>query len=151
MVAAEDSSDEDNEDSEKPFEQKPRSISGDDLGDSFSVNEQIMTKKGWVDEILERRDEEDSSSDDDDGEDPDNLGSSEDADEGSNEDLDEHKKDLSLKDWEQSDDDDIGADLEDEDDSDENIETAAEDLDEVKGSDAAVHIKKQKEMLLLKV
>ncbi|KAG5061777.1 hypothetical protein GLYMA_02G003100v4 [Glycine max] len=141
MVAAEDSSDEDNEDSEKPSEQKPRSISGDDLGDSFSVNEQIMTKKGWVDEILERRDEEDSSSEDDDGEDPDNLGSSEDADEGSNEDLDEHKKDLSLKDWEQSDDDDIGADLEDEDDSDENIETAAEDLDEVKGLDAAVHIR----------
>ncbi|KAG5095713.1 hypothetical protein JHK84_051301 [Glycine max] len=138
MVAAEDSRDEDNEDSEKPFEQKPRSISGDDLGDSFSVNEQIMTKKGWVDEILERRDEEDSSSEDDDGEDPDNLGSSEDADEGSDEDLDEHEKDLSLKDWEQSDDDDIGADLEDEDDSDENIETAAEDLDEVKGSDAAV-------------
>lgn len=141
MVAAEDSSDEDNEDSEKPSEQKPRSISGDDLGDSFSVNEQIMTKKGWVDEILERRDEEDSSSEDDDGEDPDNLGSSEDADEGSDEDLDEHEKDLSLKDWEQSDDDDIGADLEDEDDSDENIETAAEDLDEVKGLDAAVHIK----------
>uniref|UniRef100_A0A0R0F3T1 Nucleolar protein 14 n=1 Tax=Glycine max TaxID=3847 RepID=A0A0R0F3T1_SOYBN len=135
MVAAEDSSDEDNEDSEKPFEQKPRSISGDDLGDSFSVNEQIMTKKGWVDEILERRDEEDSSSEDDDGEDPDNLGSSEDADEGSDEDLDEHEKDLSLKDWEQSDDDDIGADLEDEDDSDENIETAAEDLDESKELD----------------
>ena len=109
--------------------------------DSFSVNEQIMTKKGWVDEILERRDEEDSSSEDDDGEDSDNLGSSGDADEGSDEDLDEHEKDLSLKDWEQSDDDDIGADLEDEDDSDEDIETASEDLDEVKGLDAAVHIK----------
>ncbi|KAG4981676.1 hypothetical protein JHK87_026425 [Glycine soja] len=141
MVAAEDSSDEDSEDSEKPSEQKPRSISGDDLGDSFSVNKQIMTKKGWVDEILERRDEKDSASEDDDGEDSDNLGSSGDADEGSDEDLDEHEKDLSLKDWEQSDDDDIGADLEDEDDSDEDIETASEDLDEVKGLDAAVHIK----------
>ncbi|TKY53739.1 Nucleolar protein 14 [Spatholobus suberectus] len=92
MVAAEDSSDEDNEDSEEPSEQKPRSISGDDLGDSFSVSEQIMTKKGWVDEILERKDEEDSASEDDD-----DLGSSEDADEGSDEDLDEHEKDLSLK------------------------------------------------------
>ncbi|KAL2991630.1 hypothetical protein AAZX31_10G006000 [Glycine max] len=141
MVAAEDSSDEDSEDSEKPSEQKPRSISGDDLGDSFSVNKQIMTKKGWVDEILKRRDEKDSASEDDDGEDSDNLGSSGDADEGSDEDLDEHEKDLSLKDWEQSDDDDIGADLEDEDDSDEDIETASEDLDEVKGLDAAVHIK----------
>ncbi|TKY45506.1 Nucleolar protein 14 [Spatholobus suberectus] len=140
MVAAEDSSDEDNEDSEEPSEQKPRSISGDDLGDSFSVSEQIMAKKGWVDEILERKDEEDSASEDDD-----DLGSSEDADEGSDEDLDEHEKDLSLKDWEQSDDDDIGADLEDEDededDSDEDKETAAEDLDGVEGLDAAVHIK----------
>ncbi|KAJ1424012.1 Nucleolar protein 14 [Sesbania bispinosa] len=55
MIAAEDSSDEDNEDSEKPSKQKPRSLSGDDLGDSFSVNEETITKKGWIDEILERR------------------------------------------------------------------------------------------------
>lgn len=133
MIAGEDSSDEENEDSEKPSEQKQRAISGDDLGDSFSVNEQVMTEKGWVDEVLERKDEEDSDSEDDDGEDSDDLGSSEDADEGSDEDLDENKKDLSLKDWEQSDDDDIGADSEDgdEDDSDEDKETAADDLDAV--------------------
>jgi hypothetical protein len=33
------------------------SISGDDLGDSLSLKEQPKTKKGWVDEVLERRDE----------------------------------------------------------------------------------------------
>ncbi|KAL2326728.1 hypothetical protein Fmac_025786 [Flemingia macrophylla] len=131
MIAAEDSSDEENEDSEKSSEQKLRSISGDDLGDSFSLNEQVMTKKGWVDEILERKD---------DDEDSDDLGSSEDGDEGSDEDLDEAKKDLSLKDWEQSDDDDIGADSKDgdEDDSDGDKETATKDLDGVEGLDAAV-------------
>lgn len=141
MAAAEDSSDEDNEDSEKPSEQKPRSISGDDLGDSFSLNEETMKKKGWIDEILERKDEEDSSSEEDDGEDSDDLESSEDPDGGSDEDLDEHDKDLTLKDWEQSDDDDIGAGSEDEDDSDENEERAVEELDGVKGLGAGVHIK----------
>ncbi|KAL2338263.1 hypothetical protein Fmac_012709 [Flemingia macrophylla] len=129
MIAAEDSSDEENEDSEKLSEQKPRSISGDDLGDSFFVNEQVMTKKGWVDEILESKD---------DDEDSDDLGSSEDGDEGSDD--DGNKKELSVKDWEQSDDgDDIGADSKDgdEDDSDGDKETATEDLDGVEGLDAA--------------
>ncbi|XP_027363812.1 nucleolar protein 14 isoform X2 [Abrus precatorius] len=143
MIAAEDSSDEDNEDSEKPSKQKPRSLSGDDLGDSFSVNQETVTKKGWVDEILARKDEEDSDSEDDDGEDSDDLCSSEDAEEGSDEDLDEKEKDLSLKDWEQSDDDDIGTDTEDEDDNDEDIEDAVE-IDGVKGLDAGVHIKAKK-------
>jgi len=146
MVAAEDSSDEDNDDdSEKASEQKPRSLSGDDLGDSFSVNEQIMTKKGWVDEILERKDE-DSGSEDSDGEDSDDLGSSEDADEESDEGLEEHGKDLSLKDWEQSDDD-IGADSEDgdEDDSDVDKHTVSEDLDGVERLDAAVRKKAKRD------
>ncbi|XP_014514329.1 nucleolar protein 14 [Vigna radiata var. radiata] len=144
MVAAEDSSDEDNDDSEKASEQKPRSLSGDDLGDSFSVSEQIVTKKGWVDEILERKDE-DSASEDGDDDDSDDLGSSEDADEESDE-GEEHEKDLSLKDWEQSDDDDIGADSEDgdEDDSDEDKETHSEDLDGVERLDDAVHMKAKK-------
>ncbi|XP_061340797.1 uncharacterized protein LOC133287248 isoform X2 [Gastrolobium bilobum] len=141
MIAAEDSSDEDNEDSENPSKQKPRSLSGDDLGDSFSVNEETVTKKGWIDEILERKDKEDSASEDGDGEDSDDLESSEDADEGSDEYLDEHEKGLSLKDWEQSDDDDIGTDSEDENDNDEDIERAAEELDGKKGLDAGVHVK----------
>lgn len=134
MAAAEDSSDEDDEDSEKPSKHKPRSLSGDDLGDSFSVDEETMTKKGWIDEILERKDEEDE-----DDEDSDDLESSEDPDEGSEEDLDEHKKVITLKDWEQSDDD-ISAGSEDEDD-DEGEERDAEELDEVKGLNAGIHIK----------
>ncbi|KAL2338265.1 hypothetical protein Fmac_012711 [Flemingia macrophylla] len=127
---AEDSSDEENEDSEKLYEQKPRSISGDNLGDSFSVNEQVMIKKVWVDEILESKD---------DYEDSDDLGSPEDGDEGLDEDLDENKKELSVKDWKQSDDDDIGADSKygNEDDSDGDKEIATEDLDEVEGLDVA--------------
>lgn len=134
MAAAEDSSDEDDEDSEKPSKHKPRSLSGDDLGDSFSVDEETMTKKGWIDEILERKDEEDE-----DDEDSDDLESFEDPDEGSEEDLDEHKKVITLKDWEQSDDD-ISAGSEDEDD-DEGEERDAEELDEVKGLNAGIHIK----------
>lgn len=140
MIAAEDSSDEDNEDLEKPSKQKPRSLSGDDLGDSFSVNEETVTKKGWIDEILERKDEDDSASEDGDGEDSDDLESSEDADEGSDEDRDEPEKHLSLKDWEQSDDDYIGTESEDGDDNDEDDEErAAEELDEQKRLDSGSH------------
>jgi nucleolar protein 14 len=51
------SSDEDNDDVEKQSTPGLRSISGDDLGDSFSLEEQPKTKKGWVDEVLERMDE----------------------------------------------------------------------------------------------
>ncbi|KAF1866613.1 hypothetical protein Lal_00017997 [Lupinus albus] len=143
MTAAEDSSDEDedNEDLDKTSKQKPRSLSGDDLGDSFSVNEETMTKKGWIDRILERKDEEESSSEDDDGDD---LESSEDADEGSDEDLNEPEKDLSLKDWEQSDDDYIHTDSEDEEDNDEGKERAAEERDEKKRSDVGIHKKAKK-------
>ncbi|KAK7243781.1 hypothetical protein RIF29_38593 [Crotalaria pallida] len=147
MTAAEDSSDEDedNKDSEKPSKQKPRSLSGDDLGDSFSVNEETMTKKGWIDEILERKDEEDSASEDIDGEDSDDLESSEDANEGSDEDLDEPENDLSLKDWEQSDDDYIRTGSEDEEDNEEaDTKIAAEELNEKKILDAGIHVKAKK-------
>ncbi|CAK8533932.1 unnamed protein product [Lathyrus sativus] len=137
MTAAEDSSEEDDEDSEKPSEQKQRSVSGDDLGDSFSVDEETITKKGLIDLILERKDDEDSSGEDDDGEeDSDDSESSEDPDEGTG---DDHKKDITLKDWEQSDDDDISAGSEDEDDEDE--ERAAEELDEIKGLNSRIHKK----------
>lgn len=144
MTAAEDSSEEDDEDSEKPSKQKQRSVSGDDLGDSFSVDEETITKKGLIDLILERKDEEDSSGEDDDGEDDDEEDSddsegSEDPDEGTGDDLDDNKKDTTLKDWEQSDDDDISVGSEDEDDDDE--ERAAEELDEIKGLNSRIHKK----------
>lgn len=139
MTAAEDSSDEDDEDSENPPKDRPKFLSGDDLGDSFSVSEETMTKKGWIDEILEREDyasEDDEASDDSEG--------SEDA-YGSHDELDEHDKDLSLKDWEQSDDDNINLDLkEEESDDDEEKEKVVEEHDRVnaekKELDAAVDI-----------
>lgn len=108
MLATDDTSDEDNEADEKLSAQRPKSISGDDLGDSFLVDEEPKAKRGWVDEVLERKDtteseDDDSSEDSDDG-----------VDEGSNEDSDASEKTLTLKDWEQSDDDDLERDLEEE-------------------------------------
>ncbi|KAI4357990.1 hypothetical protein L6164_001901 [Bauhinia variegata] len=147
MNASEGSSDEDEEDVEKPPKEKPRFLSGDDLGDSFSVSEETVTMKGWIDEILEKNDEEDAASEDvstDDSE------GSEDADEGSDEDLDEHGKDLSLRDWEQSDDENIGTDLEDEEgeedsDDDEQKNTAAKKHDKVNDKKAVETIIKEKD------
>ncbi|CAI0390648.1 unnamed protein product [Linum tenue] len=113
MVAAEDSSDEDNGDTEMASNQKRQSASGDDLGDSFSV-EEPGTRKGWVDEILEREEaEEDDASEAETGED----------DEGSEEESDEDARDKaqSLKDWEQSDDENLDTDLEEDDDDDDDV------------------------------
>lgn len=112
MLATDDTSDEDNEDDEKSSTKRPRSISGDDLGDSFSLDEEPQAKRGWVDEVLERKnasesEEEDSSEDSDDVEDD---GDS--VDEGSDEDNDVSEKATTLKDWEQSDEDDLGTNLE---------------------------------------
>ncbi|XP_048318626.2 uncharacterized protein LOC107429082 isoform X1 [Ziziphus jujuba] len=124
MLATDDLSDEENEDTERSSSQRPRSISGDDLGDSFMLDEEPRTKRGWVDEILERRDAEDNESGEDD------FSEDESAEDGSDEeesDEDSDEKDLSVKDWEQSDDDnvetDLGAeeeDIEENDDADEN-------------------------------
>lgn len=104
MLATDDHSDEENEEAEKSSSQRPRSISGDDLDDSFLVDEEHRTRKGWVDEILERRDADDDESEEEDS--SEEIGSAEDGSNGeeSDEDNDEHE-DLSLKDWEQSDDD----------------------------------------------
>ncbi|KAI9169402.1 hypothetical protein LWI28_011879 [Acer negundo] len=107
MQAPDDSSDEENEGNEKLSTLRPKSISGDDLGDSFTLDEEPKAKKGWVDEVLERNDasgseDEDSSENSDDAE----------VDEGSEEDDDAEEKTVSLQDWEQSDDDDLGTDLE---------------------------------------
>ncbi|XP_054810709.1 uncharacterized protein LOC129312133 [Prosopis cineraria] len=112
MAAAEDSSDEDHENSENSPKDKPKLLSGDDLGDSFSVSEETMSKKGWIDEILERENAEDSASEG--GEASDDSESSEDADEDSDEDPYEHENSYSLKDWEQSDDENIKPNSEDE-------------------------------------
>lgn len=102
-----------------------QSRSGDDLGDSFSISEETVRKKGWIDEILERENEEDSASED--GNASDDSENSEDANEGSDEDPDEDENNLSLKDWEQSDDENIKLNLEDEEeDSDDEEESEKE-------------------------
>ncbi|XWS23062.1 hypothetical protein CRYUN_Cryun29cG0089400 [Craigia yunnanensis] len=123
MLVADYSSDEDGENVEKDSAQRPRSISGDDLGDSFALDEEPVSKKGWVDEILERKDADDSENED--SESAEHTG----EDEGSEEDDDDEcEKTLSLKDWEQSDDDDLGTDL-DEDKEDEEHDDAIGDED----------------------
>lgn len=113
MLAPEDASDEDIDDSDKPSTKGLRSISGDALVDSFSFEEERRTKKGWVDEILERRNENNSDSEADDSSGDSDSAEDDSDEEGSDEDDDEGENKLSLKDWEQSDDDHIGTDLED--------------------------------------
>ncbi|XP_050223744.1 uncharacterized protein LOC126673586 [Mercurialis annua] len=127
MLVNNDSSDEDNDDADKQSTQKIRSLSGDDLGDSFSLQEEHKAKKGWVDKILESRDDDDSENEDDNPsedsesvEDGDNSEGSDDGDSG--EDNVEHAKTLSLKDWEQSDDDNLDLDLEEDEEEDDKFD-----------------------------
>ncbi|XP_010681128.2 uncharacterized protein LOC104896124 [Beta vulgaris subsp. vulgaris] len=111
MRAADDASGEDDDDLEDdgtPFANKQSHISGDDLGDSFTVDEKELNKKGWVDEILERNDSE--GTEDEGSGCSDDSADSEDDEEGT-EDEENDGKVETLEDWEQSDDDDIGADL----------------------------------------
>ncbi|CAO2830177.1 unnamed protein product, partial [Amaranthus hypochondriacus] len=106
------------EDDRKLSANKQSHISGDDLGDSFTVDDKSLNKKGWVDEILGRKDSEDTED-----EESDDLDDSED-DEGSDEE-DNDEKAETLKDWEQSDDD-ADEDIVDGDESEE--EEGAEDI-----------------------
>ncbi|KNA23202.1 hypothetical protein SOVF_026920 [Spinacia oleracea] len=117
MRATDDASEED-DDSEsdgKPFTNKHSHVSGDDLGDSFTVDDKSLNKKGWVDEILERNDTEDTEDEDEDSRNSDDSEESED-DEGGTEDEEDDGKAETLKDWELSDDEVIGTDLLDEED-----------------------------------
>lgn len=114
MVAADDSGDEDSDDPKDDLSTKcSRSISGDDLGDSFTVDEDRKKKLRWIDLMLQKTSEEtdsedasatsdDSDSTNDDDEDTKDEGSEEEeADE--NDDIPNEAQ--GLKDWEQSDDD----------------------------------------------
>lgn len=105
MLATDDSTDEGSDDDNVEIQNsasiKIRPTSGDDLGDSFSIADDVTGKKGWIDGIYEQndadnQDESDSSSQDSEG-DEDNEG-----------DGDEHVNISTMKDWEQSDDDDDG-------------------------------------------
>lgn len=114
------SSDEEDEDAENASVQKRKFISGDDLGDSFKLDDERSHKKGWVDEILERKDADGTESEDDDSAD-DSDSSHDDRDEDSDDESEEddsiHGMKHSLKDWEQSDDDILDTNLEDDDES----------------------------------
>ncbi|CAA2982656.1 nucleolar 14 [Olea europaea subsp. europaea] len=108
IAAGDDSSDEDID--EEASTKQQRSISGDDLGDSFSHDALPRTKLGLISEILRSENENDLESDDDDDASEDSEDDKDnDEDEGSDEDGndDDDDKIKSLKDWEQSDDDNI--------------------------------------------
>ncbi|KAM1085519.1 hypothetical protein ACFX2B_011155 [Malus domestica] len=128
MLATDINSDDDNEDAETPSNHnKPRPISGDDLGDSFSLDEEPRIKKGWVDEILERKDASDSESEE--GDASEDSESPEDDSEGSDKDINLGEKNLFMKDWEQSDDDNLGTDLDEEEEKEDGSEAHEEDDD----------------------
>lgn len=140
MVASDDSSGEDrnddeDSDSEGLNSKKFRAVSGDDLGDSFSVDEEITNNKGWVDDIYEKEvgnQDEDSTSSEGDQEGSDGEDNSDDGEDDSDDDDDttsnEQGNMSTIKDWEQSDDDEIGLDAEQADDADEG-ELARRDMD----------------------
>ncbi|CAK9142448.1 unnamed protein product [Ilex paraguariensis] len=114
MLATDDSSDEDGDAAkdDDASTQQPRSISGDDLGDSFSRDEEPRTKLGWIDDILKREyqnavpSEDGASSEDLEG------GEDDGDDEETDEDSDKCEKAESLGDWEQSDDENLDPDRE---------------------------------------
>ncbi|KAL6893493.1 hypothetical protein ACP4OV_007591 [Aristida adscensionis] len=121
MLGTVDSSDEDDsEEGEHMKLDKSKPMSGDDLGDSFTLDESVKKKrKGWVDEIYEKEgrkigddaaasgdgesDDEHFSDDDDEAEDD------EDEDDASGEEdsSDNDFGNISARDWEQSDDDEV--------------------------------------------
>ncbi|XP_006651582.1 nucleolar protein 14 [Oryza brachyantha] len=122
MLGTADSDEDDDDDDEKGDRSRKldssKPISGDDLGDSFSLDEPARKEKGWVDEIYEREGKEigedavgsdDEESDDDDGDDDDaedDAGDEEDS--GDEEDLSDNDfGNMSARDWEQSDDDEV--------------------------------------------
>ncbi|CAL9761726.1 unnamed protein product [Musa acuminata subsp. burmannicoides] len=118
MLATDDSTDEGSDDDNVEIQNsasiKIRPTSGDDLGDSFSIADDVTGKKGWIDGIYEQndadnQDESDSSSQDSEG-DEDNEGDG-DGKDGSG---DEHVNISTMKDWEQSDDDDDGLNMDSE-------------------------------------
>ncbi|XP_076917680.1 uncharacterized protein LOC143577842 [Bidens hawaiensis] len=134
MQTADDTSDEDDDggdddDNGKSTSKKLTSISGDDLGDSFDI-EEPKTKLEWIQQMLRKENEIDGDEDDEDEDDDDE------DDEDDDEDGDEEGDDLasktpqSLKDWEQSDD-------EDDDDNDDEGDT---DTEGKAGEDAAVDL-----------
>ncbi|ESQ28345.1 hypothetical protein EUTSA_v10018096mg [Eutrema salsugineum] len=127
MQETEDLSDGDEESGGEESAKRLRSVSGDDLGDSFSVDEE-QPKKGWINEVLEREDGVDNSeNDEDDGSSEDSESEGEDDDDDGESDgcNNKQRKGHPLKDWEQSDDE-LEAELEDDTDDDDDDEEQEE-------------------------
>ncbi|KAI4379202.1 hypothetical protein MLD38_005529 [Melastoma candidum] len=142
MLATDDNSDEDDDghEAENSVALKSRSISGDDLGDSFALEEQPR-RKGWVDEILEREAAANSSEEGDDFSEE-SEGAEEDSGAGSSDEhSDEDVKKCSIKDWEQSDEEQFDQDSDDndeEDDVDESVKHEKKSVSEMRKRDEAV-------------
>ncbi|KQK14277.1 nucleolar protein 14 isoform X2 [Brachypodium distachyon] len=115
MLGIAESSDEEDDDDDDDCHMKAdnsKPISGDDLGDSFSVDEPTKRKKGWVDEIYEKEGKEigedvasgdggsDDCGDDEDEEDEEDASDEEDS-------SDNDLCNMPARDWEQSDDDEV--------------------------------------------
>lgn len=118
MLATDDTFDEDSDGGENSHQlslKKFRAVSGDDLGDSFSMDKSIENKSGWVDDIYDNQDvddhhqnemnSEDSESNDHEGSDDDDGESVENDTSGN-----DFRSMSTMKDWEQSDDDDLDLD-----------------------------------------
>lgn len=122
MVETDDSSDEDSTDDEdhNSESKKLKAVSGDDLGDSFSIDEEIASNKGWVDDIYEKEAEgnhDDGSTPSEGSESDDDVQEGSDGEDDSDDDGNAGMS--SMKDWEQSDDDELNLDAEQTDDADE--------------------------------
>lgn len=148
MAGADNASDEDADASEDDDEsaKRPKHISGDDLGDSFSHDTKSKLKVCWIDEVLRKENTSDLES-----EDGTSSGESEDDDEGSEEGSDNSHDNVelsqSLKDWEQSDDENIDTNFEDDEEEaseDDNEEEDEETGKEDDGSGKLVDIVDQK-------
>lgn len=137
MQETEELSDGDEEIGGEESTKRPWAISGDDLGDSFSVEEE-QPKRGWIDDLLDRKDDVDNSeSGEDDGSSEDSESEEEEDDDGESDGDDEkQRKGHPLEDWEQSDDE-LGAELEDDSDDDDEEEVEPRVHKKSKNDDAA--------------
>lgn len=145
MLGTAESSDEEDDDEDeddrrmKMDNSKP--ISGDDLGDSFSLDESTKRKRGWVDEIYEKEGKEigedavasDDGESDDGGDGQADENEDDDEDAGDEEDSSDNDfGNMSARDWEQSDDDEVAV----EEDEMEDVKDKEQDSDKVVKKDA---------------
>lgn len=93
-------SDKDEKETRRLQKKKRQEISGDDLGENFEVDDEYQ-EKGWVDEVLARKDDSDDEEDDDEDDEGSGDGSEDDDEAGSEEGSDDED---GSEDWEHSED-----------------------------------------------